>query len=262
MQENASMRYDDLKGKIAVVTGASRRQGIGAAICRAFAAQGTDVFFTTWQPYDFAMPHDQDPRGPELLAGELRGAGVRAEFLEVDLAEPDAPVRVLDAAAARLGQPAILVNNAVHSTRDGYRKLDAATLDAHYAVNLRALALLSVEFARRHVAGTPGRIINLSSGQSLGPMPEELAYVATKGAVEAFTRTLAAEVAHLGITVNAINPGLTDTGWITPEIEGAFLPKMTMGRLGLPDDAARLAVFLASDAAGWITGQTIHSAGA
>lgn len=256
------MIFEDLKGKIALVTGASRRQGIGAAVCRAFAAQGTDVFFTSWQQYDRDMPHTQDPHGPEMLVGELRSAGIRADFLEVDLADPDAPVWVLDTAAERLGKPAILVNNAVHSTRDGYQKLDGAILDAHYAVNLRALALLSVEFARRHVAGTPGRIINLSSGQSLGPMPEELAYVATKGAVEAFTRTLAAEVAHLGITVNAINPGLTDTGWITPEIERAFFPRMAMGRLGLPDDAARLAVFLASDAAGWITGQTIHSAGA
>jgi 3-oxoacyl-[acyl-carrier protein] reductase len=123
------------------------------------------------------------------------------------------------------------------------------------------MALLSVEFARRHPAGSPGRIINLSSGQGVGPMPGELAYVASKGAIEAFTCTLAAEVAALGITVNAIDPGITDTGWITPDIEKTFLPGMAMGRFGLPEDAARLVVFLASQAGAWITGQTIHSRG-
>lgn len=256
------MLFDDLKGKIAIVTGASRRQGIGAGICRAFAAQGTNVFFTSWRRYDQAQPHTQDPDGPERLLEELRTHNVRAEFMEIDLSKAEAYTQVLDTASEKLGQPSILVNNAAHSTRDGYQRLDAATLDAHYAVNLRTTALLSVEFARRHSPGTAGRIINLSSGQSTGPMPEELAYVATKGAIEAFTRTLAAEIASLGITVNAINPGITDTGWITPEVEAAFLPGMRMGRFGTPEDAARLVVFLASDAAAWITGQTIHSQGA
>lgn len=256
------MIFNDLKGRVALVTGASRRQGIGAAICRAFAAQGTNVFFTSWRNYDREQPHTQDPDGPELLVDELRTQNIRAEFLEIDLSEPDAPKRLLDSVTVSLGRPSILVNNAAYSTRDGYQHLDAAMLDAHYAVNLRATALLSVEFARRHPAGPSGCIINLSSGQSLGPMPGELAYAATKGAIEAFTRTLAAEVASLGITVNAIDPGITDTGWITPEVEQAFLPGMAMGRFGQPEDAARLVVFLASQAGAWITGQTIHSRGA
>ena len=256
------MIFNDLKGKIVLVTGASRRQGIGAGICRAFAAQGTNVFFSSWRNYDHEQPHTQDPNGPELLVEELRAQNIKAEFLEIDLSEQDAPTQLLDSVTELLGRPSILVNNAAYSTRDGYKNLDAATLDAHYAVNLRAMALLSVEFARRHPLATPGRIINLSSGQGLGPMPGELAYVATKGAIEAFTRTLAAEVASLGITVNAIDPGITDTGWITPEVEQAFLPGMAMGRFGQPDDVARLVVFLASQAGGWITGQTIHSRGA
>ena len=157
--------------------------------------------------------------------------------------------------------PAILINNAAHSTRDGYQRLDGATLDAHYAVNLRAMALLAVEFVRRYGGYTARRIINLSSGQSHGLMLEELAYVATKGAIEAFTLSLSAEVAPLGITVNAVNPGPTDTGWMTEELKKALLPKMLLGRLSQPADAARLIGFLASDAGAWITGQTIHSEG-
>jgi 3-oxoacyl-[acyl-carrier protein] reductase len=250
----------DLTGRIAVVTGVSRRRGIGAAVCRALAAQGADLYFTHWRPFDREQPYGADEDGPAVLLGELRATGRRVEAREVDLSLPEAPHLVLDTATERLGQPSILINNAAHSTRDGYERLDAATLDAHYAVNLRATALLSVEFARRHTGG-PGRIVNLSSGQSLGPMPEELAYAATKGAIEAFTRTLAAEVASKGITVNAINPGPTDTGWMSDEVREALLPKFGLGRLGQAEDAARLIVFLASDGGGWITGQVIHSEG-
>jgi 3-oxoacyl-[acyl-carrier protein] reductase len=92
-------------------------------------------------------------------------------------------------------------------------------------------------------------------------MPGELAYVATKGAVEAFTCSLSAEVASLGITVNAVDPGITDTGWIDPAQKAKWQTEAPMGRVGLPDDAARLIRFLASADAGWITGQVIHSRG-
>ncbi len=168
---------------------------------------------------------------------------------------------LLDAAEEKLGRPSILVNTAAYSTRDGFETLDADTLDAHYAVNVRAMALLSVGFAKRYPGGPGGRIVNFSSGQSLGPMQEELAYAATKGAIEAFTRTLAAEVGHKGITVNAINPGPTDTGWMTEELKREIVPKFPSGRIGQPEDAARLVAFLAGDEAAWITGQVIHSEG-
>jgi 3-oxoacyl-[acyl-carrier protein] reductase len=240
-----------LRGRVAVVTGAGRCRGIGAAICKALAEEGADVFFTHWK----------EGNEPKSLLEELRGAGVRAEMMEVDLSLLESPERLLDMVAARLGQPSVLVNNAAYSTRDGYEALDAATLDAHYAVNLRATALLSVGFARRFGRGSGGRIVNLTSGQSLGPMPGELAYAATKGAIEAFTLTLAAEVGQKGITVNAVNPGPTDTGWMADELRQELSGRFPTGRVGEPEDAARLVAFLASEEAAWITGQVIHSEG-
>jgi 3-oxoacyl-[acyl-carrier protein] reductase len=92
-------------------------------------------------------------------------------------------------------------------------------------------------------------------------MPSELAYAATKGAVEAFTLSLAAGVAAKGITVNAVNPGPTDTGWMTTELAARLTRAFPAGRLGQPEDAARLVAFLAGDDAEWITGQIIHSEG-
>ena len=252
---------EGLRGKVALVTGASRRRGIGTAICRALAAEGADVFFTHWVPFDRTQPVGGEPGFPAELQEELSGTGVRAESMEIDLSLPDSPERLLDEVAGRVGRPSILVNNAAYSTRDGFERLDAATLDAHYAVNVRATALLSVHFARRYAGGPGGRIVNLTSGQSLGPMPGELAYAATKAAVEALTVTLAAEVGHKGITVNAVDPGPTDTGWMTGELERELAPKFALGRLGEPEDAARLVAFLASEEAAWITGQVIHSEG-
>jgi 3-oxoacyl-[acyl-carrier protein] reductase len=255
------MPPEGLRGKIAIVTGVSRRRGIGAAVCRAFAACGVDILFTHWRDFDRQAGYDADEEGPAVIAGELRRHGVRVEELEVDLGDPEAPRGVIALAAERLGAPAILVNNAAHDVLGGIAELDAARLDRHYAVNVRGMVLLCAEFVRRYGGGSGGRIVNLTSGQSVAPMPESLAYATTKGAVEAFTTSLAAEVAARGITVNAVDPGGTDTGWMTDEQKIAFASAMGMGRVGQPEDAARLIAFLASDAGGWITGQVIHSRG-
>jgi 3-oxoacyl-[acyl-carrier protein] reductase len=255
------MEKGGLSGRIAVVTGAGRRKGIGTAICRALAAKGADIFFTYWIPHDQPANGGADEYAPAELEQELRNMGVRAEGFAIDLSSPTAPGEVLNRVEERLGSPSILVNNAAHSTRDGLEGLDAETLDAHYAVNVRAAVLLSVGFARRWRGGAGGRIINITSGQSLGPMPGEIAYATTKGAIEAFTTTFAAEVASRGITVNAINPGPTDTGWMTGELKRELLARFPMGRIGRPEDAARLVAFLAGDEAEWITGQVIHSEG-
>ena len=255
------VRSEELRGRVAVVTGVGRRRGIGSAVCRALAARGADVVLSYWKTYDRERPWDADEDEPRRLVEELRALGVRAEAIEVDLSLPESPQELLDAAEQSVGRPSILVNVAAHSTRDGYEALDVETLDAHYAVNVRAMAMLSVLFARRYPGGPGGRILNFSSGQSLGPMVEELAYAATKGAIEAFTRTLAAEVWGKGITVNAVNPGPTDTGWMSEELKSELETEFSSGAIGQPEDAARLVAFLASDEAAWITGQTIHSEG-
>ncbi len=155
----------------------------------------------------------------------------------------------------------MLVNNAAHSVEVELERLDAAALDQHYAVNVRAAALLCAEFARRREALRGGRIVNLTSGQGLHPMPWTVAYAATKGAVDALTLTLSAALAPRGITVNAVDPGPTDTGWMGPELRRELEQAFPMGRVGSPEDAARLVGFLASEEAGWITGQIIRSRG-
>ncbi|WP_040203346.1 SDR family oxidoreductase [Neobacillus jeddahensis] len=240
--------------KVALITGASSPSDIGAAICRKLATQGVDIFFTNWK---------SESGWSENFKKEIIGLGVQCESIEIDLSDANAAYNVLDAVSSKFGSPSILVNNAAYSTSGGYMELDAQTLDDHYVVNMRSTFLLCVEFARRFEKSNlqSGRIINLTSGQDLGPMPAELAYVATKGAISAFTRSLSTELAPIGITVNAVNPGPTDSTWMTDEIREYLLPKFKMGRIGKPEDAARMIAFLASDEAEWITGQIIHSEG-
>lgn len=250
-----------LSGKTALITGVSRRAGIGAAIVAALAEAGADIFTTWWRPYDATMEWGSRDEEAESILADARSLGVRAVGIEADLADPTAPAQIFDAAEAALGPVSILVNNATHSTHTPIETLSAAELDAHYAVNLRGTALLCAEFVRRYPGRPGGRIISFSSGQAVGPMPDELAYIATKGAIEALTLSLSAAVAAKGITVNAIDPGATDTGWITPEQQTAWAQENPFGRLGTPTDAARLVRFLASEEGEWITGQVIHSRG-
>ncbi len=232
-----------MRGAVALVTGADNPRGIGRAVCRALAARGVEVACSV-QP------------GSTASEGEIGAVPI-----EADLSDPTAPEALLAAVEAFVGRPSILVNNAAHSTRDGWEALDASTLDAHHAVNVRAPALLSCELARGHERGRPGRIVNVISGHFLGPMPGELAYIASKGALQALSVQLAAELAPLGITVNAVGPGPNDTGGMDDDLRAELLPKFPMGRIGRPEDAAALIAFLCSEEAGWITGQVVHSEG-
>jgi 3-oxoacyl-[acyl-carrier protein] reductase len=250
-----------LAGRVALVTGATRRAGIGAAIARALARDGASLVVTSHAAYDAAKPWGLADGEPRAVAAELAALGAEVESIEVDLAAPAAPRELVERAWRRFGRLDVLVNNAVHWEPSPIESLDAALLDRHHAVNVRAVLGLCAEFARRHPAGRSGRIVNLTSGQSLGPMPEAIAYAATKGAVEAVTGTLAKALGPRGITVNAVDPGATQTGWMNDALEREIAAATPLGRVGAPDDVARLVAFLASDAGAWITGQTLRSRG-
>jgi 3-oxoacyl-[acyl-carrier protein] reductase len=235
------MSHCSLEGRSALITGVSRRIGIGAAIARRLAEMGGAVFRCGWSVHDAEQPWGADPDGIAVM--------------EADFLDPDAPAAVMAAAVASLGHIDILVANHARSDHRGLMDTTADELDAQWAVNARATLLLVQAFAAQHDGRAGGRVVMLTSGQHRGPMPGELGYVATKGAIHQVTRTLAAELLDRGITVNAVNPGATDTGWATAE-QRARVPVW-----GQPDDAARLISWLCTDDAHWITGEVIDSTG-
>jgi len=243
-----------LRGRAALVTGVSRRAGIGHAVARQLSALGARLFLHHYAPHDRDQPWGADPGGvPDLgAAGEL----------SLDLAGPEAPARLVDAAAAALGHLDIVVCNHARSGGDGpLGTLDARMLDAHWAVNARSVILLAQAFAARHDGRPGGRIVFLTSGQDLGPMPGEVAYAASKGALASVARTLADQLADRAITLNCVNPGPVDTGGYPPEVLDALRRRFPRGRWGTPEDPARLIGWLATDEAAWITGQVISSEG-
>ncbi|HUQ54054.1 SDR family oxidoreductase [Lentzea sp.] len=244
-----------LGGRVALVTGVSRRQGIGYAIASRLAGLGADLFVQHHVAHDATQPWGADPVDEVLAEVGARGLGL-------DLAEPDAPERLMAAAAEACGRVDVLVCNHARSGGDGpLGSLDAAMLDAHYAVNTRSSILLAQAFARHWKGERGGRIVFMTSGQNLGPMPGEVAYAASKGALHAVVETLSHQLADRGITVNAVNPGPTDTGWAGPELAAFVHERMPLKRWGQPDDAARLISWLCTDDAEWITGQVINSEG-
>jgi 3-oxoacyl-[acyl-carrier protein] reductase len=245
----------DLSGRSGLVTGVSRRAGIGYAIAKRLLEGGADVFIQGWTAHDAAQRWGAEPGGTEAIARELGVA-----FVEADFADADTPARVVAAAVDALGPLDILVVNHARSGHGRLGDLSAAEIDAFLHENVRAALLLVREFALRHDdAREGGRVVLLTSGQHLAPMAREVAYAVSKGALQQATLTLAEELADRRITVNAVNPGPTDTGWGLADDDPTGT--MPLGRWGEPDDAARLIAWLCSDDARWITGQTIDSEG-
>jgi 3-oxoacyl-[acyl-carrier protein] reductase len=250
-----------LTGQVAVVTGVSRAKGIGAAISRELARQGADLFMTGWPEFDDEQFWKPDEPEQPMLINELRQLGVEVEWIPLDLSLNEAPRTLWDAVQARFNVANILINNACFWAADSIEALDAGMLDRNYALNARAPILLSLEFVRRFAGKGARRVISMTSGQMVGPMRGQLGYAVTKAGLDAFTITFAAEVGHLGITVNAVDPGPTDSGSMTPDLQKALLSRFALGRLGQPEDAARLIAFLAGPDGGWITGQIVRSRG-
>ncbi len=251
----------ELQGRAAVVTGVSRRRGIGFATASRLAALGADLFVHSFTPFDAGQPWGADSDGLAPLLADLRAFGGKVEHGEADFADPDAPRSVMAAAVQALGHVDILVANHAYSALGTLEELSAAQIDAHLQVNVRGSLLLTQAFAAQHDGRAGGRVVLMTSGQHLHPMPGELAYVASKGALHQLTASLAAHLAPRGITVNTINPGATDTGYADEELRRAVIAREPMGRWGRPEDAARLIGWLATDDAQWVTGQIINSTG-
>lgn len=250
----------DLTGRTALVTGASRRAGIGTAIARRLAQAGADLVLHAWSPHDAEQPWGADQGDP---AEELRALGRGVEVVEADFSDPAAPAALVTAAVDAVGPLDIVVANHARSTPwMPLEQITAAEIDLAYAVNTRATLLLVQAYAAQHDDTRPGgRVVLFTSGQGNGPMADELPYAASKGALAQITASLAAPLGRRGITVNTINPGPTDTGWATPEILEEARQRMPFGRWGQPDDAARLVLWLVSDEGRWVHGQVLDSDG-
>jgi NAD(P)-dependent dehydrogenase (short-subunit alcohol dehydrogenase family) len=252
----------ELTGRVAVVTGVSRRAGIGFAVAADLLAAGASVLAHSWSPHDAGQPWGADPLGDKGIIDLLGGQGPRLRHVAADFADPAAPARVVRAAVDAFGAVDIVVANHARSSDATLAEVTAAELDLTWAVNARASVLLAQAFAAAHDDDRPGgRVVLFTSGQHLAPMSREIPYAVSKGAIHQMTLTLADALADRGITVNAVNPGPVDTGWADPELTARVGRALPAGRWCRPDEVAPLVRWLASDDSRWITGQVINAEG-
>jgi 3-oxoacyl-[acyl-carrier protein] reductase len=243
---------------LALVTGASRRKGIGAAIALELAQGGWDVATTFWRPYDQTMPWGSDPGDGGWLRQQLDAHGARTAAVEADLSLVETPPHLFDAVERAIGPVTALVLSHCQSVDSDIIGTTVASFDLHFAVNARASWLLVREFGRRfRGARGRGRIVALTSDHVAGNLP----YGASKGALDRIVLAAAWEFRDLGITANVVNPGATDTGWMTASQMAEFGRQTAGGRVSLPEDCANLVRFLCSAEGGWINGQLLHSNG-
>lgn len=253
-----------MRGRVALVTGVSRRQGIGYAVAARLARRGANLLITHHVTHDEEQPWGGDDVAAVVadIRGHCATADQRVADVPVDLAEEKAPEAVMARAVEKFGHVDVLVCNHARSGGDGpLGSLTAQMLDAHWAVNTRSSLLLTQAFAAQHDGRPGGRVVLMTSGQGMGPMPGEVAYAAAKAALAGVTLTLADQLADAGITVNCVNPGPVDTGYMTPELIDTLAPMFPFGRMGEPDDPARLIAWLVSDDGAWMTGQILNTEG-
>jgi 3-oxoacyl-[acyl-carrier protein] reductase len=247
-----------LTGRRVLVTGVSRPGGIGYAVARRCARAGAAVLLHGLPAYDAVQGYPDAAGALAAVVEPLRAEGLDVRAVsEADLVEPHAPAAIMREARPVDG----LVLNHAYSTRAPLGAWDAADIDRHLQVNVRASMLLLQEFAAQLPEGRPGSVVLLTSGQYLGPMVDEVAYAVSKEAVRGLCAQAAAALAPLNVRVNCVNPGPTDTGYATGEAWEEVRARFPAGRWGAPDDAARLIEFLLGEEAAWITGQTIASEG-
>jgi NAD(P)-dependent dehydrogenase (short-subunit alcohol dehydrogenase family) len=237
--------YPSLKGKVVFITGGA--SGIGAAFVEAFHAQGARVAFV-----------DLDVDAGEALAARLDGA----RFQRCDVTDALALQGVIEAAAEGLGPVQVLINNVANDTRRPADQTSPQQWRAALAVNLDPAFIAATTVHPMMREAGAGVIINLSSINPLLGLPGMSGYVAAKGAVNALTKALAREWGADGIRVNAISPGWVVTErqlrlWLTPEAEAEWMRQVAIKRRIMPEDVARLALFLASDDSAMITGQNL-----
>ena len=242
-----------VEGRVALVTGA--QQGIGRATAVALGRAGADV----------ALNYLDDRAATERAAEEIRGLGRRALVVQGDVSRAAAVESMVTAVGRGLGVPDILVNNAGVYPRSPFLELAEREWDLVLGVNLKGSFLCAQAVARALVAaGRRGAIVNIAS-QAIRGAPLGVHYTASKGGVVAMTRAMALGLAPHGIRVNAVAPGTTDTAQPRYEHSEAAMAEISravpLGHMAAPEDIADVIVFLASDAARHITGETVHANG-
>lgn len=259
-----------LAGRTAVITGVSRRRGIGFAIASRLAAMGANLFLHHHVPNDQAQPWGADSLDEVLreLRTNLTG-GATLHHAGMDLAPAGAAEQLIRCANEALGHLDILCCNHAMSGRDGrLLEMTAEKLEAHWQVNTRSTLLATRHFAEQHDGRDGGRVVWMTSGQQAGPMPAEIAYATSKAALAGVTASVADDLISRGIVLNTVNPGPVDTGYLEaatadrPAAElQAVLAHFPGGRFGEPDDPARLIAWLVSDEGRWMVGQVLSTEG-
>ena len=243
-----SARFPDLAGKTAIVSGAS--QGIGAGIADFLGRQGMKLVLSA----------RSEARG-KSVAGDLEKAGVECVWVTADLSTSAGAKKVFDAAITRVGRIDLLVNNAADQASKGFLELDEEVYKRTMEANVRIVYGISLLVARHMAAGGGGSIVHVSSVGGLRGHRGQCGYDASKGAIDALTRSMAVDLAASGIRVNAVAPGATLNRPVAEDLRGNVAEReryIPMGRMGTPEEVASAVAFFASDAARYITGQILY----
>ena len=247
-----------LKDKNILITGVSRASGIGAAIAKRFVQADGNIIIHGNPTYDADMNY------PDASVDFYSDIASEYNFQTIDpsdLSEHGEPEKVIRNAQKPFGNLEGLVLNHAYSVNSSIFDCTADNIDKHFNVNVRASMLMIKAFAKQIDKNKGGVVTLFTSGQYLGPMINEIAYAVSKEAIRGLCKQLSVALAEHNIRVNCINPGPTDTGYLSGNAYDEVAKMFPFGRWGTPDDAARLAHFLHSDEASWITGQIIASEG-